>query len=168
MNQNERMFGALIAAMQAALSRQCSDNLLMVGEMDAMLVRPDGSRVFRHKKNLIVAAGFDFIADAIGKAARPAAMGYIAIGTGTPAVTSVQTSLASELSRTAAAYSHVVGATSFQFEATFAAGVGSGAITEAGVFNAAAAGTMLDRVVFAVINKGVDDTLTQRFTFTMS
>ena len=34
--------------------------------------------------------------------------------------------------------------------------------------NASSAGTMLDRVTFAVINKGSDDSLTQTFTFTMS
>ncbi len=42
------------------------------------------------------------------------------------------------------------------------------AITEAGVFNAASAGSMFDRVVFPVVNKGADDSLTAVFTFTMS
>ena len=44
----------------------------------------------------------------------------------------------------------------------------TGALTEAGVFNAASAGAMFDRVVFPVVNKGVDDSLTAVFTFTMS
>jgi hypothetical protein len=43
--------------------------------------------------------------------------------------------------------------------ATFGAGVATGAITEAGVFNALTAGTMLCRTVFSVINKGALDTL---------
>ena len=40
----------------------------------------------------------------------------------------------------------------------------------AGAFtgNAATAGIMLDRVVFPVVNKGADDSLTAVFTFTMS
>lgn len=46
-----------------------------------------------------------------------------------------------------------------QYVGTFNAGVGTGAVTEAGVFNAAAAGTMLCRTAFLVINKDVNDTL---------
>jgi len=87
-------------------------------------------------------------------ARRPAALGHIAVGT--------------EIARKAATYAHVAGTKVFSFEATFDPGEATGAITEAGVFNAAVAGTMLDRVVFAVINKGANDTLTQKFTFTMS
>ncbi|MFM7002296.1 MAG: hypothetical protein ACKOXU_14755, partial [Limnohabitans sp.] len=45
---------------------------------------------------------------------------------------------------------------------------GIGHEVEAGVFNAASAGAMFDRVVFPVVNKGVDDSLTAVFTFTMS
>ena len=41
----------------------------------------------------------------------------------------------------------------------WAAGVGTGAIAEAGIFNAALAGTMLSRIAFPVINKLIDDSL---------
>jgi hypothetical protein len=47
-----------------------------------------------------------------------------------------------------------------QFQATFPAGTGTGALTEAAILNAASAGTMLNRVVFSVINKGALDSLT--------
>jgi hypothetical protein len=43
--------------------------------------------------------------------------------------------------------------------ATFGAGQSTGAVTEAGIFNDATAGTMLCRTVFDVINKGALDTL---------
>jgi len=56
----------------------------------------------------------------------------------------------------------------FTFTASFLAGDATGAITEAGVFNASSSGTMFDRVVFPVVNKGSDDSLTAVFTFTMS
>ena len=95
-------------------------------------------------------------------------MSYIAVGTGTTVAATGNTALVTEVLRKAATFSHTTGTKVFQFEATFNAGEATGAITEAGVLNAATAGTMLDRVVFAVINKGADDTLTQRFTFTMS
>jgi hypothetical protein len=44
--------------------------------------------------------------------------------------------------------------------ATFAAGSGTGAIVEYGLFNSNAAGTMLTRDVESAINKGAADTLT--------
>jgi hypothetical protein len=76
--------------------------------------------------------------------------------------------LVTELTRQAATYAHTAGTKVFTLTATFAAGIATGAITEAGVLNAPSAGTMLDRVVFAVINKGADDTLTATFQFTLS
>lgn len=139
------------------------------GSMTAVLVKEDGSVQTFHKDNIIVNAGFDFIAAAIGNAgARPACMGYIAVGTGSVAAAAGDTALGTELARAAATYAHANGTKVFTFQTTFAAGTATGAITEAGVLNAASAGTLLDRVVFSVINKGAADTLTVTFTFTMS
>lgn len=121
------------------------------------------------KKNIIVDVGFDFICDAIGKAAtRPGVMSHIAIGTGTVAPAAGNTGLGTEVVRLAATYAHVAGTKVMKFTATFNPGVGTGAITEAAMLNAAAAGTMLNRVTFPVMNKGVDDTITVEFTFTLS
>jgi hypothetical protein len=50
---------------------------------------------------------------------------------------------------------------------TYAAGTGTGALQEAGIFNASTAGTMLSHVVFSVINKGAADTLTITWTVTV-
>ena len=145
------------------------DRFCLHGRMEARLLKPDGTVIVRAKDNLIVDVGFSFIAQSIGLASgRPNVMSYIAVGTGTTAAATGNTALVTEVLRKAATFSHTTGTKVFQFEATFNAGEATGAITEAGVLNAATAGTMLDRVVFAVINKGADDTLTQRFTFTMS
>ena len=46
-----------------------------------------------------------------------------------------------------------------QYVATFAAGNATGAIREAGIFNALTSGTMLCRTYFDVINKGANDSL---------
>ena len=51
---------------------------------------------------------------------------------------------------------------------TFAAGTGTGAITEAGIFNASSGGTMLCRTVFSVVNKGASDAMTITWTVTVS
>lgn len=143
--------------------------LRLIGEMKAVLQKADGTVETHYKKNIIVDVGFDFIADSIGEpSSRPNVMSHIAIGTGTTAAATGDTALETELARGAATYAHTDGTKVFTFEATFAAGVGTGAITEAGVLNAASGGTLLDRVVFGAINKGAGDTLTKTFTFTMA
>jgi hypothetical protein len=141
------------------------------GFAESMLFHADGSISAYLKENGITDAGFSFIAHSVGNRAASGAtnaMSHIAVGTGTTAFAAAQTALVTELNRQAASFSHTVGTKVFSFSANYAAGVATGAITEAGVFNAASAGTMLDRVVFSVINKGSDDSLTQTFTFTMS
>jgi len=52
--------------------------------------------------------------------------------------------------------------------ASWAAGDGTGALVEAGILNAASAGTLLARVVFSVINKGAADTLEITWTLTIA
>jgi hypothetical protein len=141
------------------------------GFSESMLFRRNGDIEVRSKENGISDAGFSFIAHSIGNraaAGATAAMGWIEVGTGTTAFAAAQTALVTALNRQAATFAHTVGTKVFSFSASYAAGVATGAITEAGVFNASSAGTMLDRVTFSVINKGSDDSLTQTFTFTMS
>lgn len=132
------------------------------------LTHKDGSQEHYEKHNLILDVGFDFICDAMGNSTRPSAMSYIAVGTGTTAAATTQTALVTELTRAEATYAHTAGTKVFTLTASFAAGVATGAITEAGVVNASTAGTMLDRVTFDVINKGADDSFTSAFQFTLS
>lgn len=148
---------------------QTQDSFKMHGAMTLILDRANGEREITHKDNLIVDVGFDFICDAIGKSvSRPNVASHIEFGTDTTAAAAGQTALGVPALRKAAAYAHTAGTKVMTFTATFNAGEATGAITEAGVFNAAAAGIMLDRVVFPVVNKGADDTLTAVFTFTLS
>jgi hypothetical protein len=145
------------------------ESMQLHGAMTLIISRANGDTETVYKDNLIVNVGFDFIADAIGKSAsRPSVMGYIALGTGTTAAAATQSALVTEIDRNAATYAHTAGTKTFTFTADFLAGDATGAITEAGVFNAATAGIMFDRVVFPVVNKGADDSLTAVFTFTMS
>lgn len=143
--------------------------LQLKGSMTAVLTKEDGSVETHFKDNIIVNAGFDLIAAAIGNSAsRPAVISHIGVGTSAVAAAPTDTALGAELTRIAGTYAHTNGTKVFTFSATFGAGVATGALTEAGVLNAASAGTLLDRVVFAVINKGASDTLAVTFTFTMS
>jgi hypothetical protein len=54
------------------------------------------------------------------------------------------------------------------YTATFPAGTGTGAITEAGIFNASTAGTMLCRTTFPVVNKQAGDTIAVTWVVTVS
>jgi len=157
-------YEAAMSRMMEAASRPVS----LIGTMTAILTKPDGRVRVTRKDNLIVDAGWTFISDSIGNAgARPGTMTHIGVGTGTTAPAAAQTALVTQTLRKAATFTKP-STKQFQFETTFNPGEATAALTEAGVFNAASAGTMLDRVTFSVINKGADDTLTQRFTFTMS
>ena len=54
------------------------------------------------------------------------------------------------------------------YVATFPAGTGTGAVTEAGILNASSAGDLLCRTVFSVVNKGASDSMTITWTVTVS
>ena len=139
------------------------------GHMSAELVHQNGEVERQEKDNIIVNVGFDFIANSMCLTEnRPAAMQYIAIGTGTAPTADGQTLLGTVIAINNATYSHSALSKTFSLATTFGPGVGTGAITEAGVFNAASGGIMLDRVVFDPINKAANDTLNVHFTFTLS
>lgn len=146
-----------------------SEAIKLKGHLVAILKKANGETEKIEKDNIILNAGFDYICDAIGKAsARPNVMGYIAVGTGTTTAAVGQTALISELTRKAATYSHTTGTKLMTFTTKFEAGQATGAITEAGLVNAASGGTFLDRLTFDVINKGINDDLTMTFQFTLS
>jgi len=98
-------------------------------------------------------------------------MSHMAVGSGSTAAAAGDTSL-TELGRVSLTSTTIVTTSvtndAVQYVATFAAGTGTGAITEAGIFNAGSAGTMLCRTVFAVINKGSLDTLTITWKVTVA
>ena len=144
------------------------DNLKLKGAIHIVLRHADGKVETRRKDNLILNGGFDFICAAIAGSSRPPIMGFTAVGTGTTSVVENQSKLISEISRKAASYAHTAGTKVFTLTTNFAAGEATGAITEAGICNAAIGGTFLDRVTFDVINKAADDTMQTTFQFTLS
>ena len=116
--------------------------------------------------NTVVNGGKAFIAQSMLKTTTntPVAMTHMGVGTGTTAVAVTQTTLVTEIgTRSAVSPTNTtvtVTNDTIQYVSTFAAGNATGALTEAGIFNASSAGTMLCRTVFSVINKGADDSLT--------
>jgi len=106
---------------------------------------------------LVVTSGLAHIADQLAAKAQ-IAMSHMAIGTGTTAEVAGDTTLGTEIARVAFD-SKTSAAAKVSYVTTFPAGTGTGAITEVGILNAAAAGDLLTRIVFPVKNKGVSDSL---------
>jgi hypothetical protein len=115
--------------------------------------------------NLVVDTGLDYIASRM-KDATATAMSHMAIGSGTNDPAAGDTTLQSELGRVAL-FSTTVTSNSVEYQATFPAGTGTGAVTEAGILNASSGGTMLCRTEFAVINKAAGDSMTITWTVTV-
>lgn len=143
------------------------DTIKMTGNLKIVLTGADGQ--IKHEqeiKNLVVTVGKNFIASRM-KDATATAMTHMAIGSGVAAAVVGDTTLGTELGRVALT-STTVTTNNVAYVATFPAGTGTGAVTEAGLFNAASVGTLLCRTVFSVINKGVADTLGITWTVTVN
>jgi hypothetical protein len=139
-----------------------NDGLKMKGRLTISI----NDEVVQEIDNLVVTAGKAYVASRI-KDTSATAMSHMGIGTGTTAAAASDTALVSEAARTALT-STTVSTNTVVYVDTFGAGTGTGAITEAGVFNASSGGTMLCRTVFSVVNKGADDSMTITWTITVS
>ncbi len=134
-------------------------------KMTGRLIISINDNVVQEIDNLVVTTGKAFVAARmIGTSFN--VMSNMAIGSGSTAAAAGDTALGSELDRqsvTSSASGAVV-----TYSATFGAGNGTGAVTEAGLFNAASSGTMLCRTVFSVVNKGASDSMTISWSVTVS
>lgn len=138
-------------------------DIKLIGKWDMTLTGPDG-QVKQHLNghNVVVDNGKEFLASFLNSAATAAStftMRYIAIGTDATAEASSNTALGTEVSRHTGTVTYTSGAL-YEVTATFAAGSGTGAIVEYGLFSSNSAGTMFSRDTESVINKGSLDTLT--------
>ena len=151
----------------------CPDDyaLKLKGYWQIDLHGPDGElKAHREGKNVVTTNGKEFLASLFSSAACAAvtqSMRYVAIGTDDTAEDAAQTALIAETARVSGTVSYTSGGI-YEVRATFTTGVGTGAITEYGLLNTTAAGTMLTRDVEAVINKGANDTLTITHQLTFS
>jgi len=135
-------------------------------EMKGHLAIAVNGEVVREVPNLVVTAGKGYVASRM-KDATTTAMSHMAIGTSATSAAAGNTALGSEADRQALT-STTVSNNEIEYVATFGAGDGTGAITEAGVLNASSGGTMLCRTVFSVVNKGASDSMTITWTVTVS
>lgn len=148
-----------------------NDNLKLSGALSIVLTDKDGNvKDSREVKNLVVNAGLAFIISRMVGTSK-AVMSHMALGAGTSAAAAGQTDLVSMLGSREPLDSTTITGTNnekVQYIATFEPGDATGAVTEAGLFNAASAGDMLCRTVFPVVNKAADDQMAITWTITLS
>lgn len=150
------------------------ETIKATGKVNIVLHDENGNvKEERNIDNLVVTVGKAALTSRlIGTATN--VMSHMEVGTNNTAAAAAQSALLAAVagSRTALTSSTQTTSSttndSVQYVCTFPAGTGTGALTEAGIFNAASAGTMLCRTVFSVVNKGAADAMTITWTVTLS
>jgi hypothetical protein len=132
---------------------------------------PDGQlKQVVQGQNVVCTNGKEWLASLLMSAAITAStntMKYIAIGTDSTAEAAANTALGIEAARHTGTVSYLSNQI-YQVKATFATGLGTGAIVEYGLFSSSTGGTMLCRDTESVITKGANDTLTVTCQVTLS
>jgi len=145
-----------------------SENMKISGEVKLVLTGPDGKvKEDVTHRNLVVSTGTAFIASRMAGTG-DAVMSHMAVGSGTTAAAASDTDVEGILGVREAIDSATVTTNQVAYVCGFEAGEGTGAVTEAGLFNASTGGSMLCRTTFPVVNKQADDVLTITWTITIS
>ena len=148
-----------------------NENLKLSGQLNIVLKDKAGNvKEERELKNLVVNAGLAYIASRMTGTAKDV-MSHMGLGSGSTAAAAADTDLGSLLGSREALDSTTISGTNDEkvvYVSSFEAGDATGAVTEAGIFNAASGGDMLGRTVFSVVNKAADDTMSVTWTITLS
>ena len=142
------------------------DGIHLIANMHLVLKDKDGNvKDERYVHNTVTTAGKNAIADQILAAPSLTKMGWMAVGTGTPAATLLGAEIA-RVAFTSKTRSNAI----VTVVGDYPAGTGTGAITEAGTFDVVTANTvnMWMSASFAVINKLAADTLSISWTLTVA
>lgn len=145
------------------------EDLTIKGTCHVQLFDADG--VLKEERlvdNLVVTAGRDAIIERLDSSPATTQPTHMAIGTGAVAPAAGNTTLGTEIDRNALTSNTASGGV-LTMVGNWAAGDGTnGAITEAGVLNAASTGTLYSRATFSAIAKGASDTLQITWTYTLT
>ena len=124
-----------------------NDNLALTGALTISV----NNEVVQETNNLVVTSGKEWVAKRM--AGQDSNMTHMAIGTGTTTAAAAQTALTTELERNALTVSGgTVSTNTIVYAATYAAGDGTGAITEAGIFDTV--GSKVDDITITVGGSG--------------
>ena len=147
------------------------ENLKLSGQLNIVLKDKAGNvKDTREVKNLVVNTGLAFIINRMTGTSK-AVMSHMALGSGTTAAAASQTDLVTPLGSREVLDSTTISGTNNEkvvYVSSFEAGDATGAVTEAGIFNASSSGDMLCRTVFAVVNKAADDAMSVTWTITLA
>ncbi len=151
------------------MNQQITEQLKATGKVRIVQTNAQGEIVKEFQvPNLVVTTGKNYIASKmVATTNSPASMTHMAIGTGTGTPGASDTTLGAETGRVSLSAS-TVSTNTITYTATFPAGTGTGAITEAGILNASSSGTMLCRTTFPVVNKAAGDTIAVTWVVTVS
>lgn len=142
----------------------------MIGNLKVALRDEFGNlKALRELDNVFTDAGDAHVADQMQQTAAESPMSHMAVGTVTTTLTAGDTDLGGETDRNAlTSWTQGTGANDNKvvYIGDWAAGDGTAALTEAGIFNSSTGGTMLCAQTFSVINKGAADTLSITWTVT--
>ena len=144
-----------------------TESVSLKGNLEVILLDQNGiQKDYRKIDNVVVAVGKQIIAARLvgNTIAIPS---HMAVGTDATAAATGQTALGGELGRVVLD-STVRVSNVLTYVATFPAGTGTGAITEAGILNAGATGNMLCRTVFGVVTKASGDTVVITWNVTVA
>lgn len=148
-----------------------NESLKLSGALSIVLTDKDGNvKESREVKNLVVNTGLAYIISRMVGTSK-SVVSHMALGAGTSAAAASQTDLVSMLGSREPLDSTTITGTNLekvQYISTFEPGDATGAVTEAGLFNAASGGDMLCRTVFPVVNKAADDQMAITWTITLS
>jgi hypothetical protein len=143
------------------------DSLKLQGRVGIVLRDKDGNVIDEQTtENLVVNDGLNFICSRMEGVSQNV-MSHMAVGTDSTAVAAGDTTLGTELARVSLD-STTVSTNTIEYVASYSAGTGTGALVEAGIFNAASGGDMLCSVRFDVINKAAADSMTITWTITLT
>ena len=143
------------------------ENMRVTGEL-SIVVRDFEGKIKQtlHVPNLVVTNGKNYIASRmVGTAST--VMSHMAIGTFTATPVVANSTLGTEAGRVSIS-SFTASTNAVTATATFPAGTGTGAITEAGIFNASSSGALLCRTTFPVVNKASGDSIAITWVITVS
>lgn len=152
------------------MNRKPQDKIGLTGWYEFRNYRKGLIEEVRLVKNLITSAGKAGAASRINGAGAEAAFTYLAVGVGTNAAAAGDTTLQTEITdsglarvnATASRVTTTVTNDTAQLANTFSVS-GTKAVTEAGILNAGASGTLLSRQVFSAINVINGDSLAMTY-----
>jgi hypothetical protein len=146
------------------------ENIKATGKLTIVLRDENGNIKEEHNhENLVVTTGLQHIASRMAGTAQ-GVMSHMEVGTDNTAASAAQTALLGGglTDGRQSLDSYIASGATVTAIATFEPGEGTGALTEAGIFNDSSSGTMLCRTVFPVVNKGAADSMAITWTITIS